>query len=510
MPSVLPDGEPMPDDGALPGRPRTVPPSGLSGSTCTCRTARPAAATATSTPTPPTELGPGGVLASRENTRAPLIDEIRLARKVLGDDPRPVRTVFVGGGTPTLLAADDLVRDAGGGPGRVRAGRRRRGHHRGQPGVGRPGVPGRLRAGGFTRISFGMQSARQHVLRRAGPHGTPRAGREAASRRRARPGSSTSNLDLIYGTPGETDDDWRASLDAAIGAGPGPRLRLRADRRGGHPAGPPDPPRRGADDRRRRPRRPLPDRRRGAGGGRLRLVRGVQLGARPRPAAAGTTSCTGAAPTGGASGPGAHSHVGGRALVERQAPGGLRRGAGRRAVTRRGPGGAAAGGPAGGADPAGAAASGGAAPVPAARARARRPPSVRCPRACWSRARTRRAARCSRCGAGCWRTRWSGTWWTEGSTPPRAGSVRQSARAFGEPGGVDDLGVGVEMEGSAARVRAAAAVCEVAGRAAAWIRELGCGPASGWHRRSARRPAVRPRRRLLQVAGRRTSTPRRG
>ena len=45
--------------------------------------------------------------------------------------------------------------------------------------------------------------------------------------------------------------------------------------------------------------------------GGLRLVRGVQLGHVARPPAAGTTSCTGPTPTGGASGPGAHSHVGG-------------------------------------------------------------------------------------------------------------------------------------------------------------------------------------------------------
>ncbi len=61
-----------------------------------------------------TELrGTGGVLASRDNYAETLVDEIRLARKVLGDDPRPVRTVFVGGGTPTLLAAGDLVRMLG-------------------------------------------------------------------------------------------------------------------------------------------------------------------------------------------------------------------------------------------------------------------------------------------------------------------------------------------------------------------------------------------------------------
>ncbi len=86
-----------------------------------------------------TELrGSGGALASRENYADVLIDEVRLARKVLGDDPRPVETVFVGGGTPTLLPAADLVPDARRGPRGVRAGARRRGHHRGQPGVRRP------------------------------------------------------------------------------------------------------------------------------------------------------------------------------------------------------------------------------------------------------------------------------------------------------------------------------------------------------------------------------------
>ena len=53
------------------------------------------------------------MLASRDNYADTLIDEVRLARKVLGDDPRQVRTVFVGGGTPTLLAAGDLVRMLG-------------------------------------------------------------------------------------------------------------------------------------------------------------------------------------------------------------------------------------------------------------------------------------------------------------------------------------------------------------------------------------------------------------
>src|SRR5690606_4402218 len=111
MPSALPDGEPVPADGALPapalsgaaGRPLGfylhVPYCATRCGYCDFNTYT------------ATELrGTGGVLASRDNYAETLVDEVRLARKVLGDDPREVRTVFVGGGTPTLLAAGDLVR----------------------------------------------------------------------------------------------------------------------------------------------------------------------------------------------------------------------------------------------------------------------------------------------------------------------------------------------------------------------------------------------------------------
>ena len=64
-----------------------------------------------------------------------------------------------------------------------------------------------------------MQSARQHVLKVLDRTHTP--GRPEACVAEARAaGFEHVNLDLIYGTPGESDDDWRASLDAAIGAGP--------------------------------------------------------------------------------------------------------------------------------------------------------------------------------------------------------------------------------------------------------------------------------------------------
>lgn len=163
--------------------------------------------------------GTGGVLASRENYADTLIDEIRLARKVLGDDPRRVETVFVGGGTPTLLPAADLARMLG-------AIREEFGLAEGaevtteaNPESVDPAYLEELRAGGYTRISFGMQSARPHVLRVLDRRHTPGRPELCVAEARAA-GFEHVNLDLIYGTPGESDDDWRASLDAAIGAGP--------------------------------------------------------------------------------------------------------------------------------------------------------------------------------------------------------------------------------------------------------------------------------------------------
>ncbi|MEE1938185.1 radical SAM family heme chaperone HemW [Streptomyces sp. TRM 70361] len=220
MPSAPPDGEPVPADGALPA-------SALAGAAdrplgfylhvpyCATRCGYCDFNTYTAS-----ELrGSGGVLSSRENYADLLAEEVRLARKVLGDDPRPVETVFVGGGTPTLLPAADLGR-------MLAAVRAEFGLAEGaevtteaNPESVDPAYLAALREAGFNRISFGMQSARRHVLAVLDRTHTP--GRPEACVAEARAaGFEHVNLDLIYGTPGESDDDWRASLDAALGAGP--------------------------------------------------------------------------------------------------------------------------------------------------------------------------------------------------------------------------------------------------------------------------------------------------
>ena len=186
---------------------------------------------------------------------------------------------------------------------RVRPRRRRRGHHRGQP--GQRDARGRWPSCG-RRASPGSPSACSrrcpHVLatldRTHDPERVPAGGRLGAGGR-LRPGQPRPDLRHAGGVARGLGDlaGGRAGLRAR------PRVGVRPDRRGGHRAGPAGPPRRAPRPGRRRPGRQVPARRRAARGGRAGVVRAVQLGARPTPPGAGTTSSTGPAPTGGASGP---------------------------------------------------------------------------------------------------------------------------------------------------------------------------------------------------------------
>jgi putative oxygen-independent coproporphyrinogen III oxidase len=159
---------------------------------------------------------PDGHAQQHEFVQAAL-SELRHARAELGD--RPASTVFIGGGTPTLLGADGLlallagVADtfglAGGAEVTTEA----------NPESVNDAMFRALLRGGFTRVSLGMQSAASHVLRTLDRVHTP--GRAIAAAREARAaGFQHVSLDLIYGTPGETDGDWERSLEAALSAEP--------------------------------------------------------------------------------------------------------------------------------------------------------------------------------------------------------------------------------------------------------------------------------------------------
>ncbi|BBY15208.1 radical SAM family heme chaperone HemW [Mycolicibacterium litorale] len=143
--------------------------------------------------------------------------ELALAARTLGSAP-PVQTVFVGGGTPSLLggaglrAVLDAVRDhfelAPGAEVTTEA----------NPESSGPELFDALRDAGYTRVSLGMQSIARHVLTVLDRLHSPGRALAAAGEARAA-GFDHVNLDLIYGTPGETDDDLRRSVDAAVEAG---------------------------------------------------------------------------------------------------------------------------------------------------------------------------------------------------------------------------------------------------------------------------------------------------
>ncbi|MFI6574864.1 radical SAM family heme chaperone HemW [Nocardiopsis sp. NPDC050513] len=161
----------------------------------------------------------GTATASRETYADQAIAEVELADRVLRGDRPQVGTVFVGGGTPTLLPAEDLGRIVGAIRDRFGLAPDAELTTEANPETVDPAYLARLREAGFTRVSFGMQSARPHVLRVLERGHTPGRPERCVAWARAA-GFEHVNLDLIYGTPGESDDDWAASLDAALSADP--------------------------------------------------------------------------------------------------------------------------------------------------------------------------------------------------------------------------------------------------------------------------------------------------
>ncbi|MBH0115695.1 coproporphyrinogen III oxidase [Salinibacterium sp. NG253] len=159
--------------------------------------------------------------AKRSDYATEAIAEIEQASAVLtqaGVAPRKASTVFFGGGTPTLLPVSDLTR-------MLAAARDTWGF---MPDVevtteANPDSVDRdyllaLKEAGFTRVSFGMQSAVPHVL--ATLERTHDPERVPFVVEWARDVGLDVSLDLIYGTPGESLADWERSLDYAIAQNP--------------------------------------------------------------------------------------------------------------------------------------------------------------------------------------------------------------------------------------------------------------------------------------------------
>ena len=146
-----------------------------------------------------------------------VLAEASLAARVMAESGLPARearTVFFGGGTPTMLDTAELIE--------ILAGLRER--------IGiAPGAEVTLEANpdtvtreglaaladaGFTRVSFGMQSAVARILATLDRTHTPERVPQVVEW--AKDAGLATSVDLIYGTPGESLADWEASLRAAL------------------------------------------------------------------------------------------------------------------------------------------------------------------------------------------------------------------------------------------------------------------------------------------------------
>ncbi|MDO0821897.1 radical SAM family heme chaperone HemW [Desulfosporosinus nitroreducens] len=140
--------------------------------------------------------------------------EIEMA-KMQKDAPQGVSSLFIGGGTPTVLKETDLERllkmiqryfpmDLG-----VEQ------TMEGNPGTITEEKAKLIRSQGINRFSLGIQSFNDQLLSAVGRIHNAKQAREAIRRLREA-GFKNLNLDLMFGLPGQTMELWQASLEEAL------------------------------------------------------------------------------------------------------------------------------------------------------------------------------------------------------------------------------------------------------------------------------------------------------
>ena len=161
-----------------------------------------------------TELGGGGSQAEYPANAMAEMDLTLAADRAAGYEYQQVSTVFFGGGTPTLLPADELVAMLDHLRTLIPLAADAEVTTEANPDSVTRASFSRLADGGITRVSIGMQSAVPSVLatldRTHDPEKVPQAVQWA------REAGLEVSLDLIYGTPGETLADVETSVQAAL------------------------------------------------------------------------------------------------------------------------------------------------------------------------------------------------------------------------------------------------------------------------------------------------------
>lgn len=139
-------------------------------------------------------------------------------RQLRRQPPPPASSVFFGGGTPSLLPAELLVRILAAVP-------RRPGAEvtvECNPETVTPALLASYRAGGVTRLSFGVQSMDQGVLDALGRRHQVEAVPQAVAWAAEAGFGDAYSVDLIFGVAGETPGQWRRTLEEVLALEPGP------------------------------------------------------------------------------------------------------------------------------------------------------------------------------------------------------------------------------------------------------------------------------------------------
>ncbi len=132
---------------------------------------------------------------------------------------RPLDAVYVGGGTPSRLTVEQLGYILEEMRSRFGFGDRPEVSLEANPEDWTSSLADGLRRSGFNRVSLGVQSFDPQVLRSLGRMHTPEQAETAVLNAR-RTGFRSVNLDLIFGTPGESAASWRATVDRALNLEP--------------------------------------------------------------------------------------------------------------------------------------------------------------------------------------------------------------------------------------------------------------------------------------------------
>ncbi|QUJ67035.1 radical SAM family heme chaperone HemW [Photobacterium sp. GJ3] len=145
--------------------------------------------------------------------------DIDLARFGLESQPRPLHSIFIGGGTPSLISAPEIKRLLSGIQARIPFSDHIEITMEANPGTVEAGRFQAYREAGVNRISIGVQSFQDEKLKRLGRiHGCEEAVRAAGLAQEA--GLNSFNLDLMHGLPDQSVADAIGDLKQAIALDP--------------------------------------------------------------------------------------------------------------------------------------------------------------------------------------------------------------------------------------------------------------------------------------------------